>query len=84
MLTHTVRPGHDAGRHRLGSLGLGVQVMGGALHQHAPAFARLLVEVVDLEGDPVLGVLDASPQVLIGRAVLRVSGTGSRRYGACS
>ena len=44
--------------------------MGRALDQHAPAFSRRMVEVVDLEGDPVLGMRDAGPQVLIRGAVL--------------
>ena len=60
--------GRHAGQLRVGTLGLRVQVMGRALDQHAPAFARHLIELVDLEGDAVLGMGDARPQVFVSSA----------------
>src|SRR5215467_5984945 len=58
------RPGlHARGPHR-GPFGLGVHVVRGAMDQDAPAFARHLVDVVDLECDLVLRVRDPGPQVL--------------------
>ena len=44
--------------------------MQGALDQDAPAFPGRHAEVIDLEGDPVLGVGDPGAEVLVRGAVL--------------
>src|SRR5262245_56771751 len=64
------RPCLDARSKRVGLLLLGVDVMRWALNQHAPAFPRLEIELGNLEGDAVLGVGDASPEVFVDGAVV--------------
>ncbi len=84
MLAVPARPRHYADGHRLGLLGLRIQMMGWALDQHAPAFPRLGVELVNFEGDPVLGVVDARPQILVSGALRGGPERESRRYAPCS
>src|SRR5215469_18635720 len=61
-----VGPGADDRR----ALGLGVHVMRRPHDHHGPPLELFRVELVDLEGDPVLGVRDTGPQVLIGERAL--------------
>jgi hypothetical protein len=62
----TGRPGADD----RGALGLGVHVMRRPHDQHDPPFEGFRIVLVDLEGDLVLSVRDAGPQVLFGEGVL--------------
>ena len=49
----SARPGLDSGGQRLTAFGLIIQVMGGALDEHAPPVPADRAEVVDFEGHPV-------------------------------
>src|SRR5437763_9348680 len=58
VLPLALRPGLDAGGHDQGALALVVHMVGRPLDQDAPALARFVVKLVDLERDLVLGVRD--------------------------
>src|SRR5215472_2739384 len=64
------RPRLDAGLQNLRALGVGFHVVHGALDQDAPSLSCGEVDLVDLEGDLVLGVGDAGTEILICGAVL--------------
>lgn len=52
------------------ALSLGAQMMGRAPDQHRPSRARRQVDLVDLQGDVVIGARDAGKEILVGKGVL--------------
>src|ERR1700722_373767 len=70
VIPFAARPGLHARRLCLRQFARVVDVMRGALHEHAPAGTSGLVELVDLKGDPVLATWNLGAQVRNGQAVL--------------
>src|SRR6266851_2738998 len=71
MLPRASSPWLDTGRCDGCAIVVRVHMVRGALDEDEPAFLRVLADLVDLDGHPVLGAPYSGAKVLVGRAAER-------------